>query len=59
MNMKQFVEYNKMTKKQQREHDRKQRVMSGFNTGTRVMNTDKHPSRARQKSLAKRVDNWD
>lgn len=56
--MKQYVEYNKMTKKQQREYNRKQRVMSRFNTGTRVMNTDKYPSRARQKDLAKRVDNW-
>lgn len=55
--MKHFVEYSKMSKKKQKELNKKSRGMNGFNTGTRIMKTDKHPSRARQKSLNKRFDN--
>lgn len=40
-----------MTKKKWREMQKKHRVTNGFNTGTRDMGTDKHPTRARQKEL--------
>lgn len=34
-----------MTKKERKEYYSKQRVLVGFNTGTRTMKTAKHPSR--------------
>lgn len=34
-----------MTKKERKEYFKKQRVLVGFNTGTRTMKTVKHPSR--------------
>lgn len=51
-----FVPYEKLSKKEQREKDLAQRTMTMFNTGTRVFKTDKHPSRARAKQMAKRDD---
>lgn len=49
-----FVPYDKLSKKEQREHDLAQRTLTAFNTGTRVFKTDKHPSRAREKQMARR-----
>ena len=34
-----------MTKKERKEYFKKQRILVGFNTGTRTMKTVKHPSR--------------
>lgn len=40
-----------MTKKAWKEKQKKQRVLNGFNTGTRTMKSEKYPSRARQKEI--------
>ena len=40
-----------MTKKEWLKLQKAKRAISSFNTGTRTMNTDKHPTRARQKEL--------
>lgn len=48
------MKYNRkkdMTKKQWLEEQKKNRVTNGFNTGTRDMKSEKHPTRARQKEL--------
>lgn len=39
-----------MTKKERKEYFSKQRVLVGFNTGTRTMKTTKYPSRNRLKA---------
>lgn len=44
-----FVPIEKQSKKNQKAHNAKQRNMSSFNTGTRVMKTAKNPTRAMQK----------
>lgn len=44
---------NKRTKKEQKAYYSSLRAVNGFNTGTRTMNTDKSPSRARAKVLAR------
>lgn len=43
-----------MTKKERKEYFSKQRVLVGFNTGTRTMKTAKHPSRNRLKADIKK-----
>ena len=40
-----------MTKKAWLEKQKEQRVVNGFNTGTRTMKSEKYPSRARQKEI--------
>ena len=40
-----------MTKKAWKEMQKAKRATSGFNIGTRTMQTDKKPTRARQKEL--------
>lgn len=55
-----YTPLEKQSKKAQKAYNSKQRVLNGFNTGTRTHNTDKHPSRAREKDLArKRRDDWE
>ena len=44
-----------MTKKAWKELQKSKRATNGFNTGTRTMKTDKHPSRARQKVLNRKA----
>lgn len=57
--MNKFTEIDKMSKKAQKEYHAKQRVTNGFNTGTRDMNTDKHPTRAKEKrNFQKMLDNY-
>jgi hypothetical protein len=47
-----------MTKKAWREKQKLQRVTNGFNTGTRDMKDNKHPSRAKRKeNFRKLLDN--
>ena len=53
-NKEKFVPYEKMSKKEQRERDLAHRTLVAFNTGTRTHKTDKHPSRAREKHLARK-----
>jgi hypothetical protein len=40
-----------MTKKAFKELQKQNRATNGFNTGTRTMKSDKHPSRARRKEM--------
>ena len=40
-----------MTKRAYKELQKSHRVTNGFNTGTRTMKSDKHPSRARRKEM--------
>lgn len=44
--MSKFVDISKRSKKEQKAYYASQRNMSGFNTGTRVMKTQKNPTRA-------------
>lgn len=48
-------EISKMSKKERKEYYASQRVLNGFNTGTRSMKTDKTPTRARKKVLDRRT----
>ena len=41
----------KMTKKAWKELQKSQRVVNGFNTGTRTMKTDKYPTRQKSKRI--------
>jgi hypothetical protein len=43
-----------MTKKAWLEQQKKKRVTTTMNTGTRDMQTDKHPTRAKQKEIDRR-----
>lgn len=52
--MQKFIPKEKQQKKLQDEINKARRTMVGFNTGTRVHKTDKHPSRARAKELARK-----
>lgn len=52
--MEKFVPLEKQSKKEQKLHNLAQRTMTRMNTGTRVHKTDKHPSRARQKDIARK-----
>lgn len=45
-----------MTKKAYKELQKNQRVLNGFNTGTRTMKTAKNPSR---KNLKNRLDRYE
>lgn len=45
---------DKQSKKAQKEFHLSQRTRVGFNTGTRIHKTDKHPSRARAKHMTRR-----
>lgn len=40
-----------MTKRAWKELQKQNRATNGFNTGTRTMKSDKHPSRARRKEM--------
>lgn len=47
------------SKKAWKEMQKANRVTNGFNTGTRTMQTDKKPTRARQKEIIRKaVDNY-
>lgn len=46
-----MLEKKAMTKKKWQEMQKEHRATNGMNTGTRDMETDKHPTRARQKEL--------
>ena len=49
-----------MTKKAWQEMQKAKRATNDMNTGTRTMNTDKKPTRARQKEIdRKAVDNYE
>lgn len=48
-----MLEKKAMTKKKWQEMQKEHRATNGMNTGTRDMETDKHPTRARQKELIK------
>ena len=43
-----------MTKKAWKNLQKQHRVTNGFNTGTRDMQTEKYPTRARQKEIDRR-----
>ena len=43
-----------MTKKKWLELQKQNRNMNGFNTGTRDMNSEKYPTRAKQKEIDRR-----
>lgn len=49
-----FVELEKMSKKARKEYHKAHRQTNGFNTGSRVMKSAKHPSRAELKARS-----WD
>ncbi|MCR5669632.1 MAG: hypothetical protein K6G10_01380 [Butyrivibrio sp.] len=44
-----------MTKKGFEELNKKNRVLTQMNTGTRTFATDKHPSRARDKEIQRKI----
>ncbi len=46
-----FIEVDKMSKKAKKAYYATKRSTNGFNTGTRTMQSDKYPSRARRKEL--------
>ena len=49
-----------MTKKKWRELQKQNRATSGMNTGTRTMQTDKKPTRAKEKEMTRReVNNYE
>lgn len=54
--MQKFIPKEKQQKKLQEQINKAHRTVVGFNTGTRVHKTDKHPSRARAKELARKYD---
>ncbi len=55
--MTKYVELNKRTKKEQKAYYSKLRTVTGFNTGTRTMKSEKYPSRQdRKKDLKKMLD---
>ena len=45
-----------MTKKAYKALQKSHRATNGFNTGTRTMKSDKHPSRARRKEMEREVE---
>jgi len=44
-----------MTKKEWKEKQKQNRVTNGFNTGTRSMKDNKHPSRAKRKENFRKI----
>lgn len=49
-----------MTKRAWKELQKQNRTTNGFNTGTRTHETDKHPTRAREKEMYRREErNYD
>lgn len=46
-----FIPVNKMGKKQKKAYYSNQRVMNGFNTGTRTMKSAKYPNRQTRKKI--------
>ena len=50
-----YIPKDKMSKKAQRMLNREQRTLVKFNTGTIIHKTDKHPSRARAKQIARKA----
>lgn len=55
--MEKYIPLNKRSKKEQKEYHAKQRLINGFNTGSRPFKTDKQPSRARAKELTRKEFN--
>lgn len=52
-----YTPIEKQSKKAQKEYHKKQRATNGFNTGTRTMKDNKHPSRAKRKREEIPLDN--
>lgn len=50
-----MVELNKRSKKEQKEYYKSQRVMNGFNTGTRSMKSNKDYNRKKNKNELKKA----
>lgn len=57
--MKKYVPIDKRSKKEQKEYNKKQRTMSGFNTGTRTMQDKRHPSRVKQRDAERKNKIYD
>ena len=58
--MAKYVTIDKRTKKEQKAYYAKLRTVTGFNTGTRTMKTEKYPNRQdRKKDLKKMIDKGD
>jgi len=53
--MEKFIEIEKRSKKERKAFYAKQRGVNGFNTGTRTMQTEKNPSRAKRKAKMKKM----
>jgi len=53
--MNKTVDLNKRSKKEQEKFYKSQRVMNGFNTGTRDMASEKYPSRAKEKRKMRKM----
>lgn len=53
-----FIEFDKMSKKKQKEINNSHRNRVMFNTGTRVMATPKNPTRAQRKAAERRAMDW-
>jgi hypothetical protein len=57
--MKKMYDKKSMTKKAWKEKQKQNRVVNGFNTGTRTMKTAKNPTRADfKKELRKALDKY-
>lgn len=54
MEKKKFVPLKKRSKKEQKEHNKRQRSFVNFNTGTRSMKTGKRPTRAMRKDAERK-----
>ena len=55
--MKKFIPLEKRSKKEQKAYHSTQRGVNGFNTGTRTMQTKKHPTRAKEKEMTRKEVN--
>lgn len=53
--MTKYVELNKRTKKERKAYYSSLRNTNGFNTGTRTMQTEKNPTRAKSKRDFRRM----
>lgn len=54
MKKEKFVPMGKRSKKEQKEYNKRQRSVMGFNTGTRTMKTSKRPTRAMRKDAERK-----
>ena len=48
-----------MSKRAYKELQKSHRATNGFNTGTRTMKSDKHPSRARRKEIEREEEDYE